>query len=102
MVAAANTVTAVRQATTIVTVSAWAFVVPLYDFTDVDDASPAFETVTGCIGWQAWGWNPGAQAWERLGDVVDTRGEAWTSAYAHNMEAADRMGIVTAATGGRA
>ena len=68
---------------TVPDVWAFAFIVPVYDYTDVYDLSPALCRQGDCVGWQAWGWDAESQQWERIGILTDEPAEARRFALDH-------------------
>ena len=64
------------------TISAFAFVVAVYDYTDVDDLSPVMAK-DHAVGFVAWGWEPGRQEWVRLCSLRDSETEARQIAHGH-------------------
>ena len=64
------------------TISAFAFVVAVYDYTGPDDLSPVMAKDHN-VGFTAWGWVHRRQTWKRLVRLTDTEAEAREIAYAH-------------------
>jgi hypothetical protein len=67
------------------TISAFAFVVAVYDYTDVDDLSPVMAK-RHAVGFVPWGWDPDEQVWLRLSVLEGSEQEAREIALAHYME----------------
>ena len=80
-----------RAFSPIPTISAFAFVVAVYDYTDADDLSPVMAK-DHAVGFVAWGWLPAVQEWERLCRLTDTEAEARAIAHAHYIDVMRELG----------
>jgi len=65
------------------TLSAFGFVVAVYDYTDPDDLSPAMAK-RHAVGFVPWGWVHAKQTWRRLSRLEDTEQEARAIAERHH------------------
>ena len=74
-----------RAFSPIPTISAFAFVVAVYDYTDANDLSPVMAK-HHAVGFTAWGWVHRRQTWKRLVRLTGTEAEAREIALAHYMK----------------
>jgi hypothetical protein len=74
-----------RAFSPIPTISAFAFVVAVYDYTDANDLSPVMAK-DHAVGFTAWGWVHRRQTWRRLVRLTDTEAEAREIALAYYMK----------------
>ena len=73
------------------TISAFAFVVAVFDYMDADDLSPVMAKEYA-VGFVAWGWEHGTQAWARLAPLTDTEAAAREIAHAHYLSVMRELG----------
>lgn len=71
--------------------NAFAFVVPYFDYVDIDDISPSVDD--DGVGWIAWGWNVKRRTWTQLPGFFDIEDEARKVARAHHIKVFKQLGI---------
>jgi hypothetical protein len=77
--------------TIVPTVPAFAFIVPVYDYDNIDDLSPAVDG--DCVGYMAFGWNVKGQCWKKLSRLHDIPAEARAVAEAHHLKLRKELGV---------
>jgi len=80
-----------RAFSPIPTISAFAFVVAVFDYMDADDLSPVMAKEYA-VGFVAWGWAPKTQGWERLCFLTDTEASAREIAHEHYLSVMRELG----------
>lgn len=80
-----------RAFSPIPTISAFAFVVAVYDYTDADDLSPVMAK-DHAVGFVAWGWSHRDQRWMQLCSLRDTETEARQIAHGHYLTTMAELG----------